>query len=225
MIITWSRLYSSSYAQLYEIRWKLALGRTHCIHTKSCSFFQGNKLSLLALCFAHKLTLKLKSTSREVRCVAPNDVCEWAYPFFYSGIRTVWLWKIWKSPKPTTPSIVCTARVRWAWAPRVRAHTGWPCTPSPCSGGIWAEPKLPPRWCLSPGSCVGGLLLCFSCAPFLNMLSALALSLLFLCIFSCFQVCVLQNVFLQKQVEQGQSISICVKSLFISPVLDYNWWF
>jgi hypothetical protein len=77
MIITWSRLYSSSYAQLCEIRQKLALGRIHCIHTKSFSFFQGNKLSLLALCFAHKLTLKLKSTSREERCVAPNDVCVW----------------------------------------------------------------------------------------------------------------------------------------------------
>jgi hypothetical protein len=63
----------------------------------------------------------------------------------------------------------------------------------------------------------------FFLCTFLSTRSGFVLSLLFLCIFACFQVCVLQNMFLQKQVELGQSISICVKVCLFLLFLDYNW--
>jgi len=48
--------------------WEQELGRTlYSIHTKKVLFFQGDKLSLIAFAFAHKLILKLKIQDEVVR--------------------------------------------------------------------------------------------------------------------------------------------------------------
>jgi hypothetical protein len=89
--------------------------------------------------------------------------------------------------------------------------------------GDWAWP--PPAVVLGPGVCTKvGFSNSFDCALLKIRLQHCAL-FLYLCIFTCFWVCVLQNMFLRKQVEQGQSICIRVKVCLLLLFLDYNWWF
>jgi hypothetical protein len=93
----------------------------------------------------------------------------------------------------------------------VRPHPGGPASRLPSCGRFLAGPKPPLQWCFGLDVCVGGLSPSSLLCAFLKMCFLLCAFFVIFYIFTCFWVCVLQNMFLQKQVEQGQSICICVK--------------
>jgi hypothetical protein len=104
-------------------------------------------------------------------------------------------------------------------APLVRPHQGWPRSPPPCSGGLLAGPGLLPWWCSAQFWRVGGFLLgsfalfCFTLsyvAPFDHIPMYFVNK-------SC------KTLSLQYMRKYVNSKSICVESLFVSPILDINW--
>ena len=99
-------------------------------------------------------------------------------------------------------------------------HLGLARSPPPCSGGLLAGLGLLPRWCSAQFWRVSGLLLgsfalfCFTlfCVVPFNHIS------MYLMNKSC------KTLSLHCMWKYVNSKGICVKSLFISPILDSNWW-
>ena len=175
------------------------------------SFLSRSQALLYSSCKLTRLLLKLKeNTSRDVRCVAPNDVCveNELHPFFYTTTWLVWHRKIRKPPWTTSAWRHATAIGDWA-CPRYLGcgRTQGAATPwlahlaiafaRWASGQAWA----PPTVVLGLGCCVKvGFSISSHCA-FLFYAFCLRL---FAWFSTCIQMLFLQNIFLPIQVELCQ---------------------
>ena len=164
-----------------------------------------------------------------MRCVAPNVVCVEGelHPFFYSGVWSVWRQQNRKPAKTAYAWWHATARGAWAReaAVGVRPHPGCakPWWAHLTTAFAWSVPgwawTLPPL-VLGPGCCVKVGFSISLIAHFCCTLSVLRLLLGFPLVFKCVSC---KTCFLQYKWNFVNSKVICVKRLFISPILDFNW--